>query len=96
MVLRTYLSQLLEISASIYIILLCVYKGWLDFKDQIPEVVGMFQKEVAERIAAGPGSKTYGITSVLLQALERMIPYHQVSFFVLHIYHFDQFLQVHP
>ncbi len=40
----------------------------LDYKEQIPEVVGMFQKEVAERIAAGPGSKTYGITSVLLQA----------------------------
>jgi len=40
----------------------------LEYKDQIPEVVGMFQKEVAERIAAGPGSKTYGITSVLLQA----------------------------
>lgn len=40
----------------------------LDYKDQIPEVVGMFQKEVAERVAAGPGSKTYGITSVLLQA----------------------------
>lgn len=40
----------------------------LDYKNQIPEVVGMFQKEVAERVAAGPGSKTYGITSVLLQA----------------------------
>jgi len=40
----------------------------LDYKDQIPEVVGMFQKEVAERFAAAPGSKTYGITSVLLQA----------------------------
>jgi len=40
----------------------------LDFKEQIPEVVGMFQKEVAERIAAESGSKTYGITSVLLQA----------------------------
>ena len=40
----------------------------LDYKDQIPEVVGMFQKEVAERFAEGPGSKTYGITSVLLQA----------------------------
>lgn len=40
----------------------------LDYKDQIPEVVGMFQKEVAERVAAQPGSKTYGITSVLLQA----------------------------
>ena len=34
----------------------------------IPEVVGMFQKEVAERVAAGPGSKTYGILSVLLSA----------------------------
>ena len=40
----------------------------LDYKNQIPEVVGMFQKEVAERFAAPPGSKTYGITSVLLQA----------------------------
>lgn len=40
----------------------------LDFKDSVPEVVGMFQKEVAERIAEKPGSKTYGITSVLLQA----------------------------
>ncbi len=40
----------------------------LDYKDQIPEVVGMFQKEVAERIAEQPGSKSYGITSVLLQA----------------------------
>lgn len=40
----------------------------LDFKDSVPEVVGMFQKEVAQRIAEKPGSKTYGITSVLLQA----------------------------
>lgn len=40
----------------------------LDHRNQIPEVVGMFQKEVAERIAAPPGSKTYGIMSVLLQA----------------------------
>ncbi len=40
----------------------------LDYKDQVPEVVGMFQKEVAERIASEPGSKVYGITSVLLQA----------------------------
>ena len=40
----------------------------LDYKDQIPEVVGMFQKEVAERIASKPGNKVYGITSVLLQA----------------------------
>ncbi|MFM7024239.1 MAG: 16S rRNA (adenine(1518)-N(6)/adenine(1519)-N(6))-dimethyltransferase RsmA [Flavobacteriales bacterium] len=40
----------------------------LDYRDHVPEVVGMFQKEVAERIAAKPGGKTYGITSVLLQA----------------------------
>ncbi len=40
----------------------------LENKDRIPEVVGMLQKEVAERIAAPPGSKTYGILSVLLQA----------------------------
>jgi 16S rRNA (adenine1518-N6/adenine1519-N6)-dimethyltransferase len=40
----------------------------LENRDQIPEVVGMFQKEVAERVAHPPGSKTYGILSVLLQA----------------------------
>ena len=40
----------------------------LDHKNQVPEVVGMFQKEVAERIASKPKNKTYGITSVLLQA----------------------------
>ena len=40
----------------------------LEFKNRIPEVVGMLQKEVAERIAAPPGNKTYGILSVLLQA----------------------------
>ena len=40
----------------------------LDHRQQIPEVVGMIQKEVAQRIASGPGSKVYGILSVLLQA----------------------------
>ena len=40
----------------------------LDHKDKVPEVVCMVQKEVAERIAEKPGSKTYGILSVLLQA----------------------------
>lgn len=40
----------------------------LDHRQQVKEVVGMLQKEVAERIAAKPGSKTYGILSVLLQA----------------------------
>lgn len=40
----------------------------LEYKDQIPEVVGMLQKEVAERLASPPGSKVYGILSVFLQA----------------------------
>ena len=40
----------------------------LDHRNQIPEVVGMVQKEVAERIASKHGNKVYGILSVLLQA----------------------------
>ena len=40
----------------------------LDHKDIIPEITGMFQKEVAERVASKPGNKNYGIISVLLQA----------------------------
>jgi 16S rRNA (adenine1518-N6/adenine1519-N6)-dimethyltransferase len=44
----------------------------LDYRYQVPLLIGMFQKEVAERIAAGPGSKTYGILSVLLQAYYRI------------------------
>lgn len=40
----------------------------LDYKEQVPQVVCMIQKEVAERIAEQPGTKTYGILSVLLQA----------------------------
>ncbi len=40
----------------------------LENRDQIPEFGGMFQKEVASRIATGPGSKEYGILSVLCQA----------------------------
>jgi 16S rRNA (adenine1518-N6/adenine1519-N6)-dimethyltransferase len=40
----------------------------LDWKEDIETVIGMFQKEVAQRIAAGKGSKIYGVTSVLLQA----------------------------
>lgn len=39
----------------------------LDYKEIIPEIVGMFQKEVAERVVSGPGTKKYGIISVLLQ-----------------------------
>jgi len=44
----------------------------LDHRQQVTQVVGMIQKEVAERLAAGPGSKTYGILSVLLQAFYRI------------------------
>jgi 16S rRNA (adenine1518-N6/adenine1519-N6)-dimethyltransferase len=44
-----------------------VFKA-LEYKTQIPEFSGMFQKEVAERICAKEGSKTYGILSVLTQA----------------------------
>ena len=40
----------------------------LDWKEQVPVMIGMFQKEVAERIAANPHSKAYGILSVLTQA----------------------------
>jgi 16S rRNA (adenine1518-N6/adenine1519-N6)-dimethyltransferase len=40
----------------------------LEMRNRVPEVVGMIQKEVAERIAGKHGKKTYGILSVLLQA----------------------------
>jgi 16S rRNA (adenine1518-N6/adenine1519-N6)-dimethyltransferase len=39
----------------------------IDFRNQIPEIMGMFQREVAQRVAESPGSKQYGILSVLLQ-----------------------------
>ena len=40
----------------------------LEMRHQVPEFSGMFQKEVAKRICEGPGNKTYGILSVLVQA----------------------------
>lgn len=40
----------------------------LEYKDKIPCVAGMFQKEVAERITSKPGKKAYGILSVFMQA----------------------------
>jgi 16S rRNA (adenine1518-N6/adenine1519-N6)-dimethyltransferase len=40
----------------------------IEWKKDVECMVGMFQKEVAERIAASEGSKTYGVTSVLVQA----------------------------
>lgn len=40
----------------------------INSKELVPEMVGMFQKEVADRVVAPPGSKTYGVISVLVQA----------------------------
>jgi 16S rRNA (adenine1518-N6/adenine1519-N6)-dimethyltransferase len=40
----------------------------LDYADVVTEIVGMFQKEVAERICSKPGTKEYGILSVMMQA----------------------------
>lgn len=40
----------------------------LEYREDIPVISGMLQKEVAKRICSGPGSKVYGILSVLLQA----------------------------
>ncbi len=44
----------------------------LDWEEQVEEVIGMFQKEVALRIAEPPGSKLYGILSVLMQTFYRV------------------------
>lgn len=40
----------------------------IEWREQVETMIGMFQKEVAERICAGPGNKEYGILSVLSQA----------------------------
>lgn len=45
-----------------------IFFKMLDYKDLIPCCTGMIQKEVAERMAAAPSSKTYGILSILIQA----------------------------
>lgn len=55
----------------------------LEHKTEIPYVVGMFQKEVAMRLAEKPGSKVYGILSVLLQAyydIEYLFTVHENAF----------------
>jgi len=46
----------------------------LDWKDDVPVIIGMFQKEVALRAAAKPGSKIYGVLTVLLQ------PYYDIEY----------------
>ena len=44
----------------------------LDWKEKVPVMIGMFQKEVAQRIAANPGNKSYGILSVLVQTFYKV------------------------
>jgi 16S rRNA (adenine1518-N6/adenine1519-N6)-dimethyltransferase len=51
----------------------------LDWKEDVEQVVGMFQKEVAQRVAAKEGNKTYGVTSVLVQAFFRVEYLFEVS-----------------
>ena len=46
----------------------------LEWKEEVPVVIGMFQKEVAQRAAAGPGSKVYGVLSALIQ------PYYDIEY----------------
>ena len=46
----------------------------LDWKDDVPVVIGMFQKEVAQRAASAPGTKVYGVLSALLQ------PYYNIQY----------------
>ncbi len=48
-----------------------IYFKVLDYKDQVVCCSGMLQREVAQRLTSGPGSKSYGILSVLLQAWYR-------------------------
>jgi 16S rRNA (adenine1518-N6/adenine1519-N6)-dimethyltransferase len=51
----------------------------LEWKEDVVNVVGMFQKEVAQRVAAKEGSKTYGVTSVLVQAFFKVEYLFEVS-----------------
>ena len=44
----------------------------LEWKESVESVIGMFQKEVAQRVAANAGNKVYGVTSVLVQAFYRV------------------------
>ena len=55
----------------------------IEFRSEVNQLVGMFQKEVAERVASPPGSKKYGILSVLIQAyfnVEYLFTVHEDSF----------------
>jgi len=61
-----------------------IFFKMLEYKDLIPCCTGMIQKEVAERITAHPGNKTYGILSVLIQAW-----YHVEYLFTVHEHVFN-------
>lgn len=61
-----------------------IFFKMLEYKDFIPCCTGMIQKEVAERMAASPGSKTYGILSILVQAW-----YHVEYLFTVHEHVFN-------
>ncbi|HEY8967573.1 MAG TPA: rRNA adenine dimethyltransferase family protein, partial [Puia sp.] len=55
----------------------------LDWKDELLSMTGMFQKEVAQRVAAHPGNKIYGVISVLIQAfftVEYLFEVHEQCF----------------
>ncbi len=55
----------------------------LEWRQHLQTMVGMFQKEVAQRVAAGEGSKTYGVLSVLIQAffkVENLFEVHEQCF----------------
>lgn len=65
---QTFLSKIALIGNFPYNISSQIFFKVLENIEQIPQVVCMLQKEVAERIASKPGNKTYGILSVLLQA----------------------------
>lgn len=65
---RLYDNQFCVIGNYPYNISSQIFFKVLDYRDAIPCCTGMIQKEVAMRLAAVPGSKIYGILSVLLQA----------------------------
>ena len=50
----------------------------LEHRDNIPVMVGMFQRELADRLLASPGSKTYGAITIMLEAY-----YHRESLFLV-------------
>lgn len=55
----------------------------LDWRDSVPALVGMFQKEMAQRVCSREGSKVYGVISVLVQAfyeVEYLFDVHEKCF----------------